>query len=258
MEHLKKLIIFDLDGTLAQSKMLPDGEMTAILCDLLLKTNVAVISGASFKQFKDQFLTTLMMCAEALSRLYIMPANGSSLYKSGHGGWKAVYEELLSENDREKIRGAIGEALSIAGIPLPQYVYGELIEDRGSQVTYSALGQEAPLETKSAWDPDHAKRQRIRKILVSLIPEFEVRVAGTTSIDVTKKGIDKAYGIRKIGEHLGIPTGDMLFVGDALFPGGNDYSAKKIGVETIQVSGPDETKKIIKDLLAKHIGEYAP
>ncbi|MDZ4240541.1 MAG: HAD-IIB family hydrolase [Patescibacteria group bacterium] len=255
MERLKKLIIFDLDGTLAQSKMLPDGEMTAILCDLLMKTNVAVISGASFKQFKDQFLTTLLMCAEALSRLYIMPANGSSLYQSGQGGWKSVYEELLPKEDRIKIKQAIEQAIATAGIPLPQRVHGELIEDRGSQVTYSACGQDAPLEVKSVWDPDHAKRQRIKKILVSLLPDFEVRIAGTTSIDVTKKGIDKAYGIRKIGEHLDIPIDEMLFVGDAVFPGGNDYSAKELGVETIQVSGPDETKKIIDDLLKKHVNE---
>lgn len=251
MEPLKKLIIFDLDGTLAESKMLPDGEMTALLCDLLLKTNVAVISGASFKQFKDQFLTTLMICAEALSRLYIMPANGSSLYQHGEAGWRPVYEELLSKNDREKIRRAIEQTLPLVGITLPHRVYGELIEDRGSQVTYSALGQEAPLEVKSVWDPNHAKRQKIKEMLMPLIPEFEVRIAGTTSIDVTKKGIDKAYGIRKISEHLNITIPEMLFVGDAVFPGGNDYSAKELGVETIQVTGPQDTKKVIKDLLGK-------
>ena len=87
------------------------------------------------------------------------------------------------------------------------------------------------------------------KALSFLIPEFEVRIGGTTSIDVTKKGVDKAYGIEKIRRYLNIQKEDMLFIGDAVFPGGNDYSVEEAGVRTIQVSEPEETKKIIQGLL---------
>ena len=77
-----------------------------------------------------------------------------------------------------------------------EQVWGEVIEDRGSQITFSALGQQAPLEQKDKWDPDFTKRKKIKAILDTLIPEFSVRMGGATSIDITKPGIDKAYGIR--------------------------------------------------------------
>jgi len=246
---MKELIIFDLDGTLNVSKMPPDKEMTTLLCELLAKTKIAVISAASFAQFKKQFLENLNCSHDELSRLFLMPTSGSSLYRYEQNSWVQVYEETLPLKDREKIRHAFKSAVSDANIIPPKLTYGEPIEDRGTQVTYSALGQEAPIELKKNWDPDHKKRDKIVKALLPYIHEFEVRIGGTTSIDVTRKGIDKAYGIQKIEKILNIHKNNMLFIGDSLFPGGNDYSVKKAGIKTIQVSGPEETKEIVRKLL---------
>ena len=127
---------------------------------------------------------------------------------------------------------------------------GETIEDRGSQVTYSALGQQAPLEEKEKWDADFSKRKKIKIILDTMIPEFSVRLGGATSIDVTKPGIDKAYGIKKLQETLGISVKEMIYVGDALFVGGNDYPAEQAGVISIPVRGPNETKRVIEAIIA--------
>ena len=86
--------------------------------------------------------------------------------------------------------------------------------------------------------------------LEQLIPGFAVRLGGTTSVDVTKLGIDKGYGMRKLRDTLGIGLHEMLFIGDALFPGGNDYPAKEAGVESIQVRDPNESKRVIEAILA--------
>lgn len=86
--------------------------------------------------------------------------------------------------------------------------------------------------------------------LESLIPEFTVRLGGTTSVDVTKHGIHKAYGINKLRTILGIAIEEMIFVGDALFPGGNDYPAKEAGVVSIHVRDSDESKRVIETILA--------
>jgi hydroxymethylpyrimidine pyrophosphatase-like HAD family hydrolase len=125
-----------------------------------------------------------------------------------------------------------------------------LIEDRGSQITFSGLGQQAPLDEKKKWDPDFAKRKKIKALLDKLIPEFSVRLGGATSIDVTKHGIDKAYGIRKLRDVLDIPIPEMLYIGDAVFPGGNDYPAKEAGALCIEVKDPHETKRVIEAILA--------
>ena len=128
--------------------------------------------------------------------------------------------------------------------------WGEVIEDRGSQITFSALGQNAPLEKKKTWDPDFVKRKKIKAILDRLIPEFSIRMGGTTSLDVTKPGIDKAYGINKLKDILGIELSEMIFIGDALFPGGNDYPVKQAGVVSISVRDPQEAKRIIETINA--------
>jgi hydroxymethylpyrimidine pyrophosphatase-like HAD family hydrolase len=113
-----------------------------------------------------------------------------------------------------------------------------VIEDRGSQITFSALGQQAPLEEK---DPCFAKRKKIKAILDPLIPGYSVRLGGATSVDVTKTGIDKAYGIRKLRDVLGVSLREMIFIGDALFAGGNDYPVEQAGVVSVCVRGPHET-----------------
>jgi hypothetical protein len=117
-------------------------------------------------------------------------------------------------------------------------------------ITFSALGQKAPIEEKKQWDPDFAKRKKMQARLNQLIPEFSVRLGGTTSVDVTKLGIDKGYGMAKLRDTLGIGFDDMLFIGDALFPGGNDYPAKAAGVQSIQVRDPNEAKRVIETILA--------
>lgn len=83
-----------------------------------------------------------------------------------------------------------------------------------------------------------------------MIPGFTVRLGGATSIDVTKPGIDKGYGIRKLRDILGTAIEDMIYIGDALFPGGNDYPAKEAGVLSIAVRGPQETKPVTEAIVA--------
>jgi phosphomannomutase len=112
------------------------------------------------------------------------------------------------------------------------------------------LGQEAPLQEKVKWDPDFTKRKKMKTILDGLIPEFSVRVGGSTSIDVTKPGIDKAYGIKKLRDVLAISIEEMVFIGDALFPGGNDYPAEQAGAVSIRVRDPQETKRVIQAIIA--------
>ena len=106
------------------------------------------------------------------------------------------------------------------------------------------------MEEKNEWDPDYAKRKKIKAILDTYIPEFSVRLGGSTSIDITKPGIDKAYGIGKLRDLLHISLKEMIYVGDALFPGGNDYPAEEAGVDSIQVKGPEETKRVIETIIA--------
>ena len=244
---MKKLIVFDLDGTLAQSKSSLDDDMSALLGKLLSILKVAVISGGNWPQFEKQVLSKLDH-DEHLKNLSILPTCGTKFYRYD-GAWKELYSEDFTADEKAKIIGALKKALELAEFK-PEKVWGTLIEDRGSQITFSALGQQAPLAEKKKWDPDFAKRKKITAILDPLIPEFSVHMGGATSIDVTKPGIDKAYGIRKLRDVLGIAIEEMIFIGDALFPGGNDYPAKEAGVVSIRVKDPNDTKLVIETIIA--------
>jgi len=244
---VKKLIVFDLDGTLAASKSSLDTEMSSLLHDLLGVVKVAVISGGAWLQFEKQVLSHLPK-DERLTKLSILPTCGTQFFQYT-GGWKRLYAEDFTADEKEKIVSSLNKAVGTAGFPVEK-TWGETIEDRGSQVTYSALGQQAPLKEKEKWDSDFAKRKKIKAILDTLIPEFSVRIGGATSIDVTKHGIDKAYGIRKLRDILGISLKEMIYIGDALFVGGNDYPAEQAGVISIPVEGPKETKRVIEAIIA--------
>jgi hypothetical protein len=244
---VKKLVVFDLDGTLAPSKSSLDAEMASLLHDLLSVTKVAVISGGAWLQFERQVLSHLPQ-DERLAKLSILPTCGTQFFQYS-GQWKRLYAEDFTADEKEKIVGSLNKAVGTAGFPVGK-TWGETIEDRGSQITYSALGQQAPLEEKIKWDPDFAKRKRIKVVLDTLIPKYSVRLGGATSIDVTKPGIDKAYGIKKLQDILGISLKEMIYVGDALFVGGNDYPAEQAGVISIPVRGPNETKRVIEAIIA--------
>jgi HAD superfamily hydrolase (TIGR01484 family) len=245
---MKSLVGFDLDGTLAPSKGAIDDEMSELLGKLLDVVKVSVISGGALEQFQQQLIANLPKKAN-FDNLSILPTCGTKFLVYRDGKWEMLYSEDLSQAQRQKIEAALRTAVDQAGFKVEK-TWGEQIEDRGSQITFSALGQQAPLEAKSQWDPDFSKRKKIQALLDVSIPEFSVRMGGTTSIDVTLPGIDKAYGIYKMRDILHVPIDQMIYVGDALFPGGNDYPARSTGAVCIQVRDPNETKRVIEAIIA--------
>jgi phosphomannomutase len=244
---MKSLIVFDLDGTLAKSKSAIDDEMAALLKRLLQVVKVAIISGGDYPQFQTQVIDRLPP-GSALENLSILPTSGTKFF-AYDGQWRKLYSEDLSDADKQTIETALEQAVAQTGFQ-PAQTWGERIEDRGTQVTYSALGQQAPLEAKATWDPDFAKRKAIAAILATTLPNFSVRLGGTTSIDVTRPGIDKAYGMHKLRDVLHIPLEQMLYIGDAIFPGGNDYAVLQAGIDCVAVRDPEDTKRVIETIIA--------
>lgn len=242
-------VVFDLDKTLTRSKEPLTREMGELLAQLLERTNIAIASGGKLEQLVTQAANHLPASAD-LSRFFLIPTSGAAMYVY-QDGWHAVYEEVIPEEEVPRVRKAMEEAIATTGvIDLTVPSFGERIEYRRSQVTLSALGQEAPIDLKEAWDPDRSKRAALREALAALLPEYDVHQGGSTTVDVTHPGISKAYGVRKLAAHLSIAIPDMLYIGDALFPGGNDEVVKETGIPTRATSGPEETAEIIKELLA--------
>lgn len=244
---MKQLVVFDLDGTLAKSKAPLGAGMGKLLGRLMTVARVAIISGGTWTQFQKQLLPYLPTDGR-LARLSMLPTTGTR-FMQYDGQWRQLYAEDFTAAEKKTIIGALDRAFDQSGFR-PEKHWGELIEDRGSQITLSALGQEAPLSEKKTWDPDFAKRKQVKAILDPLLPDFSVTLGGATSIDITRPGVDKAYGIHKLKETLDIPIARMMFVGDALFPGGNDHPARSTGVDCIEVRDPRETEGVIRAFIA--------
>jgi len=246
----RRVIAFDLDNTLADSKSAITLQMAGLLDGLLKKFQVCVISGGKFEQFEQQLLNHLRAGPRALRALHVMPTCGTRYFWFDVAAklWRQVYAEDLTPDQRAKIVAALDRGADALGYR-PTKLWGAQIEDRGSQVTFSALGQEAPVARKQAWDPDGTRKRKLRDRVAKAIPEFEVRVGGSTSVDVTKPGIDKAYGIKKLIELLAVKKKDVLFVGDRLGKGGNDYPVKAMGVDCLEVSRWQDTALIIETIL---------
>ena len=245
---MKQLVAFDLDGTLAESKQAIKEDMGEALADLLTVAHVAVISGGDWPQFDKQVASRLPERADR-SKLWLMPTTGTKLYTYRDGKWGTVYAELFSDEQKQKILTAFDESLEATGF-VPEQTWGERIEDRGSQITFSALGQEAPIHAKEVWDPDFTKRKVIQADLKKRLPGLSINMGGATSIDITQEGVDKAYGLKRLRDESGIPLDAMMFVGDAIFPGGNDYPAKELGLDTVRVRDPQDTLGVIATVVA--------
>lgn len=255
--HLnKKIIAFDLDGTLAESKQHLESDISKLICSLAKSVSVAIISGGSMDQFKKQFLPYLLPEKEyrdiIFRNLILLPTSGSRRYQydEERSEWLMTDEEAMPAKIREKILKVLKDFIASNTYGIAPAIEGDnIIEDRVTQITMSALGQHAPLLKKKIWDPHQEKRQKIKKELEEKLPDVSINIGGSTSIDILPKGFNKATGLLRLLNKLNIDISDMVFVGDAIFPGGNDYSPYEAGIECVKVSGPAETEEVIKKWL---------
>lgn len=247
-------VAFDLDDTLAPSKS-PVPEVTATaLSELTAVVPVCVISGGSFEQFREQLLARLPTPATGWGGLHLMPTCGTRYYRraAGAADWALVESRELDPARRRRAVHVVEETARELGLWEPEdRVTGARIEDRGSQVTFSALGQQAAIADKQAWDPDGARRALLARHLAQRLPDLEVRVGGSTSVDLTERGVDKAYGVGRFAREVGADPREVLFVGDRLDPLGNDYPVLRLGVQARPVADHHETVQVLRELLQR-------
>lgn len=244
---MKKLIAFDLDGTLAESKSAIDSEMAFLLMELLVKYNVAIISGWDYPQFIKQIIP-FITDKNLLKKLYLYPTCWAKAYIYKNWAFEKLYSEDLDHSDIEAAISSISLAIKEFKLA-PEKIYGNLIDNRWTQVTYSALWQEAPYEIKKTWDPDFSKREKIKAMIKSHLPNLSISMGWSTSIDITKKWVDKAYAINKLKSQLHIVESDIIFIWDALMEWWNDYTVRRTWVECIEINSIEKTKEIIRNLL---------
>lgn len=244
------LVMFDLDDTLAPSKSPLDDSMVTVMRRLLGAASVCIISGGRYEQFQRQVLDRIGSVTE-VANLHLMPTCGTQYVRHGASGWETVYAENLTDDEKHRTLTALETGAKELGL-WAEETWGPILEDRDSQITFSALGQSAPVDAKKAWDPDGSKKDALRGYAAQQLPDLEVRSGGSTSVDVTRKGIDKAYGATRLLDILDLTVDDVLFFGDRLDEGGNDRPVMDMGITSIAVEGwPDTHAKLVAILDAQ-------
>ena len=273
---MKKVLSFDIDQTLNIAKTPIPDEIADLLVKCLDHFEICPISGQKFDQFLIQIVDRLVehgATAEQLTHLHLFVAQGTQYYRYQPTGkkigpveititnkktpyfrenWSQVYNYPLTDEQVAKISDAIETAAKELGYwEEDKLAKGdEIIENRLSQVTFSALGQKAGTEAKYAWDPDCKKREKIVKRCKELAPEFDYEIGGTTSINAITPGMNKEFGMTHLLEELHVNKSEILYFGDMTQPGGNDYPVVQMGIDTITVRSHEDTAYALRGILA--------
>ena len=243
-----KAALFDLDDTLAPSFEALSPKMVEKVRQVLDLMPTAIITGRDFKWMSQDFLPLFAGVPHA-DRFYLFPEGSAQCFQWDGKLWNEIYGETITDEERAKITQTIKDAVRDTGVLEGMSVFGEQFVQKKAMVAFAALGVKVPTDLKYSWDPGNIRRKTLRDAIAKALPEYDVLMGGATSTDVTKSGINKAYGVRWFAERLNIPTSEMLYVGDALEEGGNDFVVIETGVQTRPTSGPEQTLKIIDEIL---------
>ena len=251
---MKKVVSFDIDQTLNVAKTPITDDIAELLTKCLDHFEVCPISGQKFDQFLIQIVDRMKDATpEQLTHLHLFVAQGTQYYRYNleKKDWEQVYNYPLTDEQVKKITETIEKAAKELGYWEEDKLKpgDEIIENRLSQVTFSALGQKAGTEEKYAWDPDHKKREKIVARCKELSPEFDYEIGGTTSINAITPGMNKVFGMTHLLEELNVEKKDILYFGDMTQPGGNDYPVVEMGIETITVRNHEDTAFALRGIL---------
>lgn len=248
LTEMPAAVVFDLDGTLGKPHENPNDSIITKIEQLSKRTAVGILSAAPLERVERSVLDRLS--EEALKeRMYVLTVNGAQGYVWSGSVWRDAYDKSLTSTEKSAIRSAF-EALEKNTKVKVKNSQGATIVDFGGYIAYTPLGKDAAPHDKESWDPKGTKRRAlIAKLRPMLTDGYEIYLSGETSIDITRTDANKAHGIRWLAKKLSTPVDTILFVGDALFEGGNDHVIIATGARTRQVANPKETEAILDTLL---------
>ena len=144
----KKVLAFDIDQTLNVAKTPIPDEIADLLIGCLDHFEICPISGQKFDQFLIQIANRLIdrgATTAQLQHLHLFVAQGTQYYRYEGTDWQQVYNYPLTDDEVQKITNAIESAARELGYWEEDRLQqgDEIIENRLSQVTFSALGQKA-------------------------------------------------------------------------------------------------------------------
>tara|TARA_Y100000310_G_C20650942_1_gene799389 strand:+ start:179 stop:907 length:729 start_codon:yes stop_codon:yes gene_type:complete len=234
--------LFDVDGTLTfPQEAMQMGHIVSFLSWMSDK-DVYIVAGSGIKKVEQQIANSILKRVEGIfcsmaNELWVVNGKKELIYRNE---WKPPIE-LVSDLCKFQM-GSL--------YPVKKNNY---LEHRVGMVNFSVAGRDSNMEERKAyfeWDKIHGERQSIASSLRDKYPNIEILIGGEISMDIQPKGKNKSLASKYIRASIG---GSMMFFGDKIHEGGNDYDiARDITEhrdgEIFPVTGPDETIKILESL----------
>jgi HAD superfamily hydrolase (TIGR01484 family) len=245
----KRIIIADVDETICDSCQEISDEMAHQINSLIKKGfHFAFISGTTVKELQR------MISSKVIEAHHILGTTGTNYTFVNNQGnnsdnnqrTKEIYNHSFTDEEKKNIFTVLEKLITQFNIQ-SMTTKEDQLQDRDSQITLSAIGRNASLELKKKYDPDGLKRKEWINFIKEELNDYELKIGGTTSLDVTRKGLDKAWGIKEFAKYYNLPLNEIIYFGDKLYPGGNDYAASKI-VDCVAVKSPEDTLKELRRL----------
>lgn len=224
----KKHLFFDLDKTVAPPRQPILSHMFELLSNI--PHSVVIVSGQEVSKIAWQ-TNNLATIRLGQNGNHATEADGTEL-------WNIP----LDPHHQTEILNHINALMAV----LDHEVNHEWtpIENRGSQITFSPIGNTAPVDVKMVYDPDRKKRDALLEKVPFVSEDLIVKIGGSTSLDYIHKDRHKGTNVAKLIELKGWNKDECVYFGDGLFPGGNDEAV--IGViDTVSVDDHHHTYDIL-------------
>ncbi len=246
----KEIFIFDVDDTLAESFGPIYPVSAKIICSLLCSGKTVIFATCRSKELiEDRVLAELPCGSKYFNQIYLQPTGGAAMYKWQNNTWVEEYAERMSDSENNKIIRIYKKALKAIDPQLTNNPYA--LDKDGTMLSIAALQPGSPREERATWDPNQEKRKKIIDLILAEVDVdgLDVNVGGASSINIARSGVDKAYGINKLFKILKLDKSKALFVGDGIYPGGNDYCILQTGIDTVRADSPEDFAEKFKFLI---------
>ena len=228
---MKRLICFDLDGTLTPHRT-PLGEKNKAVLDKLSKKYKLLMVGAGntkriFTQMNGYPIDIIGNYGKEESRVI--------------DGELTIIRQEKSTPDKE---------FFIKNIEYLRQKYGytefkgETVEFHDSgMVTFPLLGTKADIADKIAFDPTREKRHVLYPEVLEIFKDYSVYVGGSSSFDFAEKEYNKYDAIMKYANEHGYTKDEILYVGDDFGNGGGDSHVRIYGMDYIEIADHNDLEE---------------
>ena len=233
-----KKFIFDVDGTLTESRQQINLSFEAYMIKFCCKYDVYLVTGSDRAKTVEQVGLDIYNRSK---RVY--NCSGADVYEKDHNVYKSDWKPS------RKLINFLSDELDFSTFP---HKTGNHIEHRPGGINFSILGrgQDSMKYRKEyvKWDINTTERILMSDRIKSEFPDLNIQIGGQTGLDISDS--DKSQILRDFNSE-----DELVFFGDMMKEGQNDYplavAVDKRGGTNYTVGSWQDTYKKLKDLTPK-------